>query len=75
MRVERTETSGEEMVWNNGRRSYANCGIIGIDDKGEISYGYDGGFPSGEPLSQEERVELADYMIEQWTKFKNPSVN
>lgn len=60
-----------------GRRVYANRGILGIDEQGSVSEGYDGGvelerdwddtFQSWTP---EERTELADEMIRRWTRFK-----
>ena len=53
----------------SGRHEYAHAGIIGINPDGEISYGYDGGFLY-EKWTDEERQELADYMIQLWTKFK-----
>jgi hypothetical protein len=63
----------------SGRTFNANCGIIGIDPDGDISEGYDGGIDvradpekwTGSDLSQEERIELADYMIRRWEAFKN----
>ena len=31
----------DEVVFSSGRREYANCGIIGINPKMEITEGYD----------------------------------
>lgn len=69
---------GDTVKWRNGREEYANCGIIGIakDSDGEysLSGGYDDGIPSGEPLTQAEREELAAYMINQWALFGQKEV-
>jgi len=72
------ETS--EVVFSSGRRRYHHAKIFGLAPDMEISYGYDGHFYSGqegeewrddeEPLTREDIAELADYMIEQWTKFR-----
>lgn len=58
---------------STGKKVYANCGIIGVSSDSKkiyLSEGYDGDFPD-EELSKEEREELADYMINLWTEFKN----
>lgn len=52
-----------------GKEIYANCGIVGISPSGSLSEGYDGGVDV-ESLTIEEKIELADYMISLWTKFK-----
>ena len=50
---------------------YANDLIVGISDELRISEGYDGCIDGDEyPLTKEERIELADYMIARWTKYK-----
>jgi hypothetical protein len=56
------------LTFDNGRECYAHAGIIGIDNSLHIFYGYDGGLPGD--LTPGERVELADYMINLWEKFK-----
>ncbi len=53
---------------STGRKEYANCGIVGIDDNLEPSEGYDGGFEHGN-WSPEEKKELAEYMILRWKRF------
>jgi len=56
---------------STSREFYANNLIVGISDDLKISEGYDGCIESDEyPLIKEERIELADYMIERWTKYK-----
>jgi hypothetical protein len=57
-----------------GREVYANNRIIGIDHAGRVSDGYDGGFIEyayDEPVTKEERLELAMYMIARWTRYAN----
>ncbi len=62
--------------FSSGRSIYANCGIVGIDAKGVISEGYDGGVewpPSkynGSKLTADDMRELADVMIARWAAFK-----
>lgn len=58
---------------STGKRISANCGILGLgfDYDGELTMfqGYDGGI--GESLTAGERVEVADYMIALWSRFKD----
>lgn len=71
---------GDKVIFSTGKARSANCGIIGLSPEMGVSEGYDGGFYSGpdgeewrdeeEKLTKEELVELADYMIEQWLKFR-----
>ena len=63
------KVEGYELVFSTGRRESANEGIVGIDSEGNISGGYDEGIYEGD-FTQEERVELADYMIRLWQEFK-----
>ncbi len=71
MRIE-----SDYVVFDSGKKMWANCGIIGIsfNENGfNLTEGYDGGFCFGEwenKLSSQEKNELADYMIELWKKFK-----
>lgn len=60
---------GDGYVFKSGKTFYANCSIVGIDPSGEVSEGYDGSIDL-ETFTQEERIELAEYMIDLWTKFK-----
>ena len=67
----------------SGKTFYANGGIIGIDEDLNVTEGYDGGIEF-QPLSQwedgdpenlkpwtsAEKIELADMMIDRWTRFK-----
>jgi hypothetical protein len=57
-----------------GRGFYANNCIVGIapdtDGTGvSISEGYDGGIDIDD-MTPEEKIELADYMINLWQQFK-----
>ena len=65
--------NGDDVIFSTGRLAYANNGIIGIGPNMTIYDGYDGIFcldmESGD-FTSTELVELADYMIEQWTKFR-----
>ncbi len=45
-----------------------------IDNDCTVSYGYDGGIAESK-MTQEEKIELADYMIELWGKYKKHSAN
>lgn len=80
MRIE-----GDTVIFSSGRRRDANCGIIGLSPDLHVTGGYDQGFytplqegmPPGDQsnaLTPSERIELADYMIEQWQRFKNAVV-
>jgi len=72
---------GDMVVFSSGRTRGASCGIIGLAPNMEVSEGYDGGFYSGadgedwkdegDELTKQDLVELADYMIEQWGKFRS----
>jgi len=70
---------------STGRCFYANCGIIGIDQEFDrdnglcVSEGYDGWIDLLHTWGEEkawtpdEAIELADYMIALWTRFKQVS--
>ena len=69
---------------STGRTLYVNLGYIGLASNGgqwELTQGYDGRILAAEgpastsrddpfPLTGEERIELAEYMIDQWTAYK-----
>lgn len=60
----------EELIFSTGKRVYANNEFVGLsDDFSLIATGWDDTI-CREKLSPEERCELADYMIAQWTMFK-----
>ena len=57
------------VVFSNGKRINANISLSEINGDIYIKYGYDGDMFIGE-FTKEERIELADYMINLWKKFK-----
>lgn len=60
----------DEYTFSSGRRVCSNLGIIGISPNLELFEGYDGRLGGCHKLTKEDRIELADYMIERWGKFK-----
>lgn len=58
---------------STGREFYANNNIIGICPTLSISEGYDGRLWELEDITEAEREELADYMIQLWQRFKQPT--
>ncbi len=69
-------------TFSSGRTEYAHNGIVGISPEGGIFHGYDGDIewpvpewvkdvqPESQRLTADDMRELADAMIERWTKFK-----
>jgi hypothetical protein len=72
---------GDKVIFTTGREEYANNGIIGLTPKLTVMEGYDGYFYEPQEdwmdeedydgITNEEQIELADYMIEKWQKFKS----
>ncbi len=66
----------DEFIFSSGRRAYAYAGIVGIGPANCPTYGCDGSFnwdpsdPEPNDLHADDMRELADMMIERWTKFK-----
>ena len=54
---------------STGKILQANNSIIGISPELNVSEGYDGGGADYD-LTKEEKIEVADYMISQWRKYK-----
>ena len=74
------EIKGDTVTFSSGRTRYANNGIIGLCPDLTVSEGYDGGFPiesyewnkpDENDLTKEDCIELADFMIAQWQKFRD----
>ena len=67
------DSGRDEIELSNGRKISANCGILGIDNEGNLYEGYDGVlFDSRHDNAQwtaEERRELAQFAIERWQKW------
>lgn len=71
---------GDDVIFSTGKKKYANNGIIGLSPNGSVSEGYDGGFwnkelddrdywSEDETLTKPEKIELAEYMIKEWSRF------
>lgn len=59
---------GDGVILESGREFYANCSIVGIDERGVVWEGYDGGVHT-DGMTAAERRDLADLMIERWNAF------
>lgn len=61
----------------SGRTFKANQNIIGVDGNGELTEGFDSGlYPDWKggddlPFSEAERREIAEYMIQRWTAYRD----
>lgn len=53
---------------STGKKFYANRGILGLSEDGDITEGYDGGFDERK-FNKAERKEIAEYMINLWKKW------
>ena len=72
--------NGDMVTFSTGKIKSANCGVIGLSPKLEVTEGFDAAFHRPMPswmtidnydgLTRSERIELANYMIEQWQRFK-----
>lgn len=71
------EIKGDQVIFSTGRVLTANGGVIGLGSSAQCALeGWDGQlepdpFYDEEALSESERHELADYMIDLWTKYKS----
>lgn len=73
------KVEGENIIFSDGMKVQANEGIIGLDSDGIVYGGYNDilfdqqeRFSLDHKLSLSQRIELADYMIDRWKKFKFP---
>jgi len=74
----------DAVVFATGTIKYANKGIIGLSPDMHVYDGYDGDFhwpredwmedEDFDGLSYEEQIDLADYMIAAWKKFKAEAI-
>jgi len=65
------QLGGSNFEFSTGKYFSANEGIIGINSDLETYEGYDGSLDWLRGyFTPKERVELADYMIELWKKYK-----
>lgn len=69
-----------EIVWEStGRRRLAHLNILGINSEGQLFQGYDGtllewNLGEEEELTPKEKLELADYMIARWQRYKRQPI-
>lgn len=74
--------NGDEVLFSSGKNLYAYNGIIGLSPVMDVTGGYDQRFydqptedDDFEPsLTKEEQIELADYMIAAWQKFREKAI-
>ena len=71
---------GQTIIFSSGRRLRAERGVLGISQRLEVFQGHSGVLVPSEPflddsdaLTNQERIELADYMLERWQAFKDLS--
>lgn len=62
--------NNEIAEFSSGITKAIECGIIGINNEFELSEGYDAKIRSNE-LSDCDKIELADYMINLWSTFRD----
>jgi hypothetical protein len=61
----------EIIFFDNNRVTWAHRGVVGINADLDLFDGSDRRICIHEqPLSKEEAIELADYMIDLWTKYR-----
>lgn len=68
--------SEELLVFQSGRTLYANDCVIGLGPALDVFEGYDGEVvkfdaPTGTSLTIQERLELANFMIRQWRRYRD----
>lgn len=64
------KVEGNKIYFSSGTAEHAYEGIIGINSNLHAYEGYDAPLCMGSDLSKDDSVELADYMISLWQKFK-----
>lgn len=64
--------SGDSYELSSGKIVYANEGILGLaPGSNDLFEGYDGWLADrNDPLTAEEKVEIADFMIAMWQKYR-----
>jgi hypothetical protein len=70
----RIDADNDEIIFDSGRRVYANNGIVGLAPDLMVSEGYDGGIDD-DRWTAAERAELADMMIDLWTQYRKKKEN
>lgn len=68
------QINGDQLWFDSGRKCYTNNGVIGINPDLEVFEGYDGtlDYPANR-LTVDEEIELADFMIARWQRFRESS--
>lgn len=76
------QIKNQTFIFSTGRRISAQRGVVGISPSLGVFQGYSDILIPSEPflddndaLTNQECVELADLMIEQWQAFKNLSID
>jgi len=71
----------QNLIFSTGRRISVQRGVVGISPSLEVFQGYGGILVPTEPflddndaLTDQERIELAGFMIKQWQAFKALSI-
>lgn len=67
-----------EITLKSGKRLSPNCGFIGLNQKFQVSEGYDDVWVAdyideemNNYLTPEERLEVCELMVQRWTDYKN----
>ena len=60
----------DDFILSTGKEISANCSILGINPELELHEGYDGTI-NEEDLTPQEKLEIAEYAISLWQKYKN----
>ena len=64
------------MMLSTGKKFYAYGGVVSLDEKGNLLYGWDGEVCGVDGVMHTftgaERTEIADAMITRWEGWKNP---
>ena len=63
----------DAVIFSSGKIKGVYAGVIGLTpDCEQVHGGYDDTIhENGDELTKDEKIELADYMIGQWQKFKD----
>ena len=71
------EINGNTITLLNGTKLYANGGIIGLSPEGELFEGYDDSLVTygAVDLTDDELMEIADYMVASWEKVIIDAIN
>lgn len=66
------KTEANAIVFEStGKRHYVNNAIVGLSPSLFVTGGYDDDIKDITDFTSEERIELADFMIAQWQRFRD----